>query len=193
MIGEAGLILSSIFSLLNDSRNAVTAISTAFIALFTFTLWRSTRGLLKATNENVKLVTDEFISTHRPKIKVRQFRLTNDDLQGDIVEVHFTVVNRGSTKARIEQAEGIVYFRSPDSVIPYDFDTYQGQMPISQTVLPAGGIAKSKYARISVYVAGRIGYKDDIGITRTTAFLRELNASNHRFRVVDDDDYEYED
>jgi hypothetical protein len=198
---------------LEHHNGAVTAIATIFIAIFTIVLACVTRKQARLTKDITNLARAEFLSTHRPKIMVRRFRLSYDDLGGDFVEVHLTVVNKGSTKAQIEQAKGMVYFRSPDSVWPYDFDTYGGQMQISQKVLPAGGMTDAKitsiesfkHARgeypsvslsvpgVSVYVAGCIGYKDDIGITRTTAFLRQLNHSNHRFSAVGDDDYEYQD
>jgi hypothetical protein len=40
-----------VFSFLYDSRDAVTAVATAFIALFTFTLWWATWSLLKHGRE----------------------------------------------------------------------------------------------------------------------------------------------
>jgi hypothetical protein len=214
MINSTPDTCSAIADCLEQYNGAVTAIATIFIAIFTIVLACVAGKQTRLTKDITDLARAEFISTHRPKIMVRRFRLHNDDLGGDFVEVHLTVVNKGSTKAQIEQAKGMVYFRSPDSAWPYDFDIYEGQMQISQKVLPAGGMtdakitsiesfehARGKYPSVSlsvpgvsVYVAGLIGYKDDIiGITRTTAFLRELNHSNHRFSAVGDDDYEYQD
>jgi len=51
------------------------AIATIVIAIFTCCLWFSTRKLWKTTNESVKLGRDEFIATHRPKLRVHSVYL----------------------------------------------------------------------------------------------------------------------
>jgi hypothetical protein len=80
-----------------EYRDFVTAAATVFIALFTFTLWWSTRGMLQATNETIRLARDEFISTHRPKMIVRQFQL--DPFKPDtVLSSSCSVINVGSTE-----------------------------------------------------------------------------------------------
>jgi hypothetical protein len=64
---------------LYEYRDAITAVSTAFIALFTLTLWLSTWGLLRATNQSIRLARDEFISTHRPLLKVKFVHMDTKD------------------------------------------------------------------------------------------------------------------
>jgi hypothetical protein len=44
---------------------------TGILAVSTIVLWWSTRGLLRVTSESVKLARDEFLSTHRPKIRIQ--------------------------------------------------------------------------------------------------------------------------
>ena len=79
----------------------------------------------------------------------------------------------------------------------------------AQTLLPAGAAteakissvgsfqsARTKYpasSGVAVYAAGRIEYADKMGVARITAFLRELDHSNHRFHIIDNGDYEYQD
>jgi hypothetical protein len=152
----------------------------------------------------VYLTRANLISAFRPKVGVRWFRFHNDQ-ETDATTVTFTIVNRGLTRAQIEVAKGIVYFRDPNSIIPYDFDEYEGKMQISNSVLRAGEVcigtvsaveplkkARAKYSTMVVYAAGRIQYRDDIGNLTTTAFLRVLD-SNMRFKPVGDDNYEYQD
>jgi hypothetical protein len=45
----------------------------------------------------------------------------------------------------------------------------------------------------SLYVLGWIGYTDDLGIYRITAFCRRYDIAKDRFVPVDDLDYEYAD
>ena len=54
-----------------EYRDAVTAVATVFIALFTLTLWLSTKKMMAATKAAVDLASKEFIATHRPKVIVR--------------------------------------------------------------------------------------------------------------------------
>ncbi len=133
---------------LEHHNGAVTAIATIFIAIFTIVLACVTRKQARLTKHITNLARAEFLSTHRPKIMVRRFRMTD---------------------AKITSIESFKHAR--------------GKYPSVSLSVPG----------VSVYVAGCIGYKDDIGITRTTAFLRQLNHSNHRFSAVGDDDYEYQD
>jgi hypothetical protein len=56
----------------------VTAIATAFIAGFTYTLWKATTGTLKATQDSIQLARDEFLSTHRPEMRLKHIWLTGE-------------------------------------------------------------------------------------------------------------------
>ena len=49
----------------------ITAIATIVIALFTATLWYVSRDTLWTAIKSVELVRDEFLSTHRPKIRIK--------------------------------------------------------------------------------------------------------------------------
>jgi hypothetical protein len=46
---------------------------------------------------------------------------------------------------------------------------------------------------IAVYVVGYVIYIDNLGISRRTAFCRQLDYSTGRFAAVSDADYEYAD
>src|SRR5260221_14213213 len=48
-----------------------TAVATIAIAAFTWTLKQSTDKLWETSKRQIKLARDEFLSTHRPKIRVK--------------------------------------------------------------------------------------------------------------------------
>jgi hypothetical protein len=55
--------------------------------------------MLAATNNSINLARDEFISTNRPKLIVRQFQI-DPVTPGNPITIHFAMVNIGNTEAR---------------------------------------------------------------------------------------------
>jgi hypothetical protein len=53
-----------------DKPDAYVALFTALLFFSTVALWLATRGLLRATRDTTELAREEFIATHRPKIRV---------------------------------------------------------------------------------------------------------------------------
>jgi len=84
-----------------EYRDAATAIATVFIALFTFTLWQSTKGMMAATRNAVDLARQEFIATHRPRMILRYIQGPFYNDQGHRF-VWVTFVNTGANNAIIE-------------------------------------------------------------------------------------------
>src|SRR5215472_7025642 len=72
---------------------SIVASFTILLALSTIGLWWSTRKLWKATR-------DEFLSTHRPKLIVRQFIL-QPPVVNDLLKVDFSILNIGNTEAKV--------------------------------------------------------------------------------------------
>jgi hypothetical protein len=64
---------------LYDRRDAITAIATAFIALFTLTLWRATTEQGRLTTKAIELTRKEFIATRRPNSLVN-LRVTRPEV-----------------------------------------------------------------------------------------------------------------
>ncbi len=77
---------------------AIAAIATAF---FTATLWRATSGMLRVTNASLKLARDEFLSTHRPKIRVKNVWLIEPIAAQKVIAVDVLFVNIGNGTAII--------------------------------------------------------------------------------------------
>jgi hypothetical protein len=55
---------------LYEYRDAITAVATAFIAAFTFTLWQSTKRMTQATGESVRIAERALADLERPYIYV---------------------------------------------------------------------------------------------------------------------------
>jgi hypothetical protein len=96
----AGLIntLWEIIGFLQMYNGAVTAVATVFIGVFTWVLACVTGRQARLTRASIELVRNEFISTHRPRIILR------DVCMGSGREVFYMLVNRGGTKATVVES-----------------------------------------------------------------------------------------
>lgn len=102
-------IFSSFFAIIewasanHDAIEAISALTTGMftvvLALSTVLLWRSTQRTAKLTLSTLKLSTDEFSATHRPKVLVQQVTITEkgDNDRPGIID--FIIANAGETKA----------------------------------------------------------------------------------------------
>lgn len=75
-------------------------ITDSFLALFTFLLVVVGGIQGRLIRDQINLARDEFISTHRPKLIVRQFQLESADSDQPI-KVAFSIINIGSTEATV--------------------------------------------------------------------------------------------
>jgi hypothetical protein len=71
----AFVALWHVAKILNDYGPAISAAAVVAIAAFTWTLWLATTAQGRLTQKSIDLARDEFISTHRPRLIVRQFIL----------------------------------------------------------------------------------------------------------------------
>jgi hypothetical protein len=96
---------------LYEYRDATTAVATVFIAIFTATLWWSTRGVLRATNATIQLAREEFdlarlefLSSHRPEMRLKLIWFDKGDIwNGDPISVRLDMVNAGRGDAWISR------------------------------------------------------------------------------------------
>jgi hypothetical protein len=180
---------------IDNNNEAITAISTLFIALFTLTLWVSTTGTLK-------LAREEFNSAHRPKLRVRRIE---PFLSPWIVR--YEVTNVGDTPAMITRHDIVLFVKPSDdeakkTIIPVCMECRRmapGQYLICETKLAIAD--DDEYALIwnqatdngTLNISGVIVYADALGILRRTKFLRTYDGKTGRFRKSDDPEDEYED
>jgi hypothetical protein len=181
-----------------EYRDALTAIATVFIALFTLTLWWSTREMMSATKASVDLARREFIASHRPLVVVRFIQGPFYDDDGREY-AYLTVANVGETAATItsighdlarrkENGEWVppglaADLRTIDPVALESGDrhviTVSAQLPISETMI--FGETTGIY---ELCIVGRLRYQDANGRARETGFLRAYDETRKRFVVL---------
>jgi hypothetical protein len=138
----------------------------------------------------------QFIATHRPLLRVRYFRRI--DISDQKVRINFTIINVGSSQANLLGSCGRLGFFAPGNLPP---PFYEGAPPVIEPrkfepgATDEGMILGTRDPNVhsTLHVYGYLVYEDIFNNTRTTAFCRRYNAFTHRFDVVDDSDYEYED
>jgi hypothetical protein len=93
--------LIAIVDFLDHHGEAFTGAFTILLAVFTGRLWFSTEKLWKITNDSVGLARDEFLSTHRPKIRIKHLWLTQDIWGKEQITVSLGIVNNGTSVATL--------------------------------------------------------------------------------------------
>jgi hypothetical protein len=167
----------------------------------------------KAMEDQVKLAQQTIVHTQRPKIIVRTFYFSessgtpphnNGLAAGSFAKGQFYLVNIGGTRATVEEIwcepyigeslpgkrpyEGKKGYRQSIAMKPGESTYYLFSLSHPLEDLTASLLkGRSK----SFFVLGWIGYRDDLGIYRSTRFCRHYNPSRDRFVPVEDDpDYE---
>jgi hypothetical protein len=114
-------------------------------------------------------------------------------------------VNIGQTPATLIEASAMTYDYSPQCIPIYpearpDNRTIQSGeslvyvMPVDTNFISEWDFqAGTGKPDTSCYCLGYIAYKDGVGRSYRTAFLRRYNGSLKRFTPVDNPDYEYQD
>ena len=185
-----------------------------FLQLFVFG-WQGIQ--LRRT---VSLGREEFISTHRPIIRVRRVFYKSSILgvehlsHGDSVKIDLMIFNVGSTAAHIIGSRYCIYFFKNDDPDKRTGD-FRGETISHQKISLAGGESRSMTVQGTAVmeapempdmrimrqfshdgwgmeIVGEIVYRDDVGTTRRTGFLRACLPSGE-FTRVENPDYEYED
>ena len=192
--------LHTVFDWMFDPVN-LTAVATFVIAAFTIILAVVGYCQARLIRKSIDLARAEFISSHRPRLRVRSIdRSTSNPV--DYIGVQFAVVNVGDTEAHLLGSRVVVDF-FPEKP-PIDFTGTDAVEP--RRFLPGASdsyavtssrkwlILQSEYnAARHLFVHGQIVYRNDLGTTYTTSFCRIWNVAANRFKRTDDPDYEYED
>jgi len=178
------------------------------------------REATKAATRQAKVGEATLILTQRPRLIVRNVvvkRWENVVPQpGPLFErgmpIHgqLYISNVGGTPARIvevgcwvEWVQGPLPMERPyETKNPYELSHPIELQPSQSTPWPFSSeeVMDTQTASLvtlnsnnwSIYVLGWIGYKDNAGIKRRTAFCRCWNFTKQRFLAVDDPDYEHE-
>ena len=163
--------------------DAVTAVATTLIAIFTITLWWSTRRLWEAGEK-------QFAATHRPRLKVRyiklaihssgtfiQYMVVNTGVSAAIIKRHTLVVLHKKSARRPCQLECFRLTGGEDRVIEFDLaNTFDDTFEV-----------------LTLKVRGTIEYEDGIGTKRRTGFAGTYDSNLDWFRRSTDPEEEYDD
>ena len=194
---------------------SITAIATAIMAAFTGCLWWSTKKLWETTEKSIELAREEFIATHRPKLRVHSISFTyNCTIEAEGWNVQYLIDNIGESSAIINKCKFTfkklkepfpvhlpfsdespliekVFIKSGEStkgsICQFDKET-RGAVLFHKTALDGGSQGRNSN---DLYFFGYIDYTDNIGTNRRTAFCRQYNIKTRRFTKVEDEDYEY--
>ncbi|MGD0905396.1 MAG: hypothetical protein ABR924_21085 [Terracidiphilus sp.] len=181
-------------------------IATAALWIFTALLWWAARN--------------EFIATHRPRLRIRNF--TADNFGQVVVRVlQFNIFNIGDSVAKdIRISYAYLWTEDISDVISL-FENSPRNLSVGTPIEP-GDISTQSVADLEwekqnisdkeifyrcgrrFFIIGRAIYKDRLGVDRNTGFLREAEISKIQeqgvtierisgFKKVNDSDYEYED
>ena len=198
------LWLSTCMDFIQTYNSAITALATAFIAIFTIVLAFVTNSQAQITQAAVQLSRDEFNAAHRPKLRARLVRL--DSIDSADVKAHYTIVNVGETAATMTVHEITISAESVNDATKaiqqriscYCLRLVGGESKVILTGMTfdleqeydfAFQVRSGGFLRMR----GRLEYTDDVGIKRRTGFLRTYDAKLGRFCKGDDPEEEYED
>ncbi|SRR5579885_62145 len=184
-----------------DHNGAISALATFAIAVFTLTLYITSREQGRLALQSIQLAREEFVATHRPHIVVYGF-----DDQGDGQKPHFVqfrYVNKGSARAYVTEI-GSALIPSKSITMAADFTDFKVKKFAPPVEVKSGN---SGFALTddtidlmqlmmadrdgAVFCAGYIIYRDDNGTLRRTGFCRSYDPPRHRWMKVEDEEYEY--
>lgn len=161
---------------------------------------------------SVNLARKEFISTHRPKIILRD--ATSEQHMGELIVVDYILANIGETPAKIvTRALNVNVFKgwgfAPDNLpavdsVDSDIDSIplkpgeQVHLSFKSPTLRWSGDNDTCHEFIEpeygMFFSGQIIYEDDNRTRRHTGFRRKFSLDQHRFLPVDGGrHYEYQD
>lgn len=217
----AAFLNASVF--VGQYHDFIIAVSTIIIAFFTGTLWIATSRQGQIATESIRLAREEFISTHRPRIRVKHIWLTKEsNLWGDKdIAPELIFVNHGDSEGFITELRCNLLLVSKSNFIERGILNNELPIPFEPPMRIAPGVTNVFSVEVVkahleehdhwairkgtqvLYCIGDIEYRDGMGNPRKTAFCRRFVfpaypvdslAINGRFEVVSEDtDFEYQD
>ena len=168
--------------------------------LFAF-LWQGLQ--LKRSVDRAK---EEFISTHRPRLIVRQFEV-DPILRDHVITIHFSIINTGDTNATWRFIAAEVALWTGDRWEAPGIDPVQRSIPptiitngerIGGTIQSRFELSGDQFTRIAAHelivcAVGEFTYTDDLGTKRRTGFRRNYDPSTNMFTASKNEDQEYQD
>jgi hypothetical protein len=177
---------------------------TGVLALATIGLGTATLWLYFVAERQIKLGRDEFVSTHRPKLIVRQFQV-DPILKDQVITIRFSLINIGDTNAIPRYTASEIGLWNSDHweapgissiVQKVDLPPIKGGQRISFTsksnfVATEDKIRAIVAGNFIVCIVGEITYADAMGTNRRTGFRRAYDRITDKFVPSQDQDEEY--
>jgi len=199
---------------LDKYSGAVTAVATAFIAIFTIVLVFVTGRQARLTTEALNLARQEIVASHRPRVIVRSIQGPLENEEG--CQFYWvTFVNIGANRAIIEAFGADLAKRSdetdrwappgldaePTKIAPivlacgqrHVFTVTARKVPealaVATTQIFHGSVVNHQLCAVGV-----IRYRDGNGVSRDTGFFRVLDEGRRSFVLSEhDSEMEYQD
>ncbi|HEX3653267.1 MAG TPA: hypothetical protein VHU18_10640 [Rhizomicrobium sp.] len=185
-----------IVHIIDEHNGFVTALGTLAVAAFTLTLWRTSYQQAVLTRQSIDLARQEFISTHRPRLRIRNVAPPSQVSNGT-AEFRVVVWNVGETNALLVN-DWFSVFEVRGGVE----DNYAIKEP-TLTASRGGGVTEDiliksgdyhtlEYETLSAWnpgddvpivITGYISYLDEagkFGAKRSTGYARDYNAITDR-------------
>jgi hypothetical protein len=182
------------------------------VAVGTFVLAFITFAMVLVIGAQVRLVREEFNTTHRPRIRVRKVTIREPVLQSPLW-IDYEIANVGDTVATVAWAEIAIEVPRDEN---HRMNMVMGEEPAPTTgrhthmgpfrLRPGerrtieadtdlGWAWEPRFARDKMVVSGVVFYKDALGIERHTEFERFNEWGSLRFssRTNPSSDHDYED
>jgi hypothetical protein len=183
-----------------------TALATIAIAAFTYALKRATDRLWDANERQIRLAREEFISTNRPKLIVRQFVL-QPPVVNDVLKVDFSIFNVGNTEATVRLLAAEValwngrFWEAPGidpNVRPFGPRVVRNGERISVTIMSRFNLTATQLTAIRqgtfiICAVGEFTYTDALDTKRRSGFRRNHDVATDTFTTSTNPDQEYQD
>jgi hypothetical protein len=196
-----GVVAAGFAKIANSTPEAWTAGATVILALVTC-------FVASVTKRQVDLSWNEFLSTHRPRLRVRSARLTYIEAD-QFPHGRLTIVNIGDSAARITELSADIACRVGKAfgegrpnlgnrqVI--DRNVLDRGEHAEFTIISSDRISAQDYQRhkfgqeSATCIVGKITYVDQTGVIRATGFFRSYDRTREYYVRDEEPDYEYED
>ena len=190
---------------------------TFWLALFTIALALGALVQSVLIGRQITLAREEFLSTHRPKIRLRHLRM-EDFTAGQEVAISLRASNIGDGPATLIgvdidfEVRGAIPRNPNNAMLGADPAKFASSFARSDRIaagstafisirmpwIYAQGWYNPANMKSAIQISGKILYRDDAGIRRETAFYRTCTGDLNRFHMVSwnneaqQRDFEYE-
>jgi hypothetical protein len=189
-----------------ENANESIARYTLGLMVFTFILAVATIGLGIATTNQLSVAREEFLSTHRPRLIVRQFDL-EEPVVGKPLTIHFSTINVGENDAiwrniaaevvlwngRNWEAPGLDPLVKVVSLPPVKNGQRTQMTIVSRFNVTEEQVRAINEGRLAVVAVGEFTYVDRLGKQHRTGFRRNYDVEEVLFITHPSKEYEYQD